>query len=66
MPIKPANTPEPTGITDSVLLELRADLIALTLRVERVLEASGRPVRTAVVTRQERRHLTKVIRKRNI
>ena len=66
MPIKPANTPEPTGITDSELLDLRADLIRLTVRLERVLEAQGYPIRTAVVTRQERRYLTRTIKKRNI
>ena len=66
MPTEPTDTPAPTSITDSVLLDLRADLIALTLRVERVLEANGHPVKAPVGTRRERQNLTRTTRKRNI
>lgn len=40
------------------LLALRAELINTIIQVEQVLESSGRPVQSAVITRKERRSLT--------
>ena len=69
MPIKPANTPEPTGGNDDLITELlafRQHAIGFAVSSERLLEALGYPVQTAIVTRRERRQLTRVTRKRNI
>ena len=45
---------------------VRAELIGAIKEVERIIEASGQPIESAIVTRQERRSLTRRIRKRNI
>ena len=66
---KPTNTPEPTSGNDDLITEIlafRQHAIGFTVSSERLLEALGYPVQTAIVTRQERRHLTRTTRKRNI
>jgi hypothetical protein len=56
---KPTYQPKPADLQEVDLLALRADLIKLTIRVERVLEAQGRPVQSATGNRQARRNLTR-------
>jgi hypothetical protein len=56
--------PEPTYITrdDRLIAEviaLRADLVGLIKQAERVLEAEGMTVESVIVTRRERRNLTR-------
>ena len=40
-------------------LALRSELISAIIQIERELESTGVPVKTAIVTRRERRHLTR-------
>ena len=57
--------PQPNGDTQR-LTGIHADLISALVQIERVMEARGILVESAVVTRRERRHLTRKARKRNI
>lgn len=58
--------PEPEQQAIDRLLAARADLISAILEIERLAEAQGRPVQSVIIARRERRHLTKLIQKRNI
>lgn len=40
-------------------LALRSELISAIIQIERELESTGVPVKTAIVTRRERRSLTR-------
>ena len=51
---------------DKRLLGIHADLISALVQIERVMEAKDILKESAVVTRRERRQLTKRARKRNI
>jgi hypothetical protein len=49
------NEPENQDVTTEEWLALRADLIGVVRRIERTLESRGHPIKSAVVTRKERR-----------
>jgi len=56
------NQPEKSEQTDQTtahLLSMRQFAIGLTIETERMLEALGHPVQSAIVTRRERRNLTR-------
>jgi hypothetical protein len=57
--------PDNSGL-QSELLEVRQYAIGLAVATERLLETLGHPVESAIITRYERRNLTRTIRKRNI
>ena len=58
-----APEPTPNASADPRLLAeviaLRADLVSVIKQAERLLEAGGVSVESVVVTRRERRHLTR-------
>jgi hypothetical protein len=58
--------PEPASENENLIAEvvaIRADLISLLMRSERLLAVNGVRVESAIVTRQERRVLTRKPRK---
>ena len=57
---------EQLGQSDDEILSVRSDLIRAVKALERVLEARRVPFERAVITRQERRDLTRRTRNRNI
>ena len=55
---------EQLGQSDDEILALRSDLIRTVKALERVLEARRVPFERAVITRRERRDLTREVRKK--
>jgi hypothetical protein len=68
-PTYSTNSDEPETSRARLIAEviaLRADLAGVIKQAERVLDAEGVTVESVIVTRRERRSLTKTTRKRNI